>query len=473
MNKYNATLIPDEQKTELSVNDMFDRIINLKLTCVDEQGFTESFVVRSDYELIMPNYGSDPTKPTVPLDGELSPKMQGKYIIRRCSQKPSIKVQYKMVTSNLGIAVDVFINNFFLLTKDGKHLRSFNSEKYKIESVEIAMGYWGQFRVRNRLDEVPTYDEFFKIKAPYGADKLTLTGAIVVTTDKLPPDSMLHIKGYVADVYSNPIDVAEKESASNAINGNPIATSKESLEDIMFKCVTRRYLNLHYFTDGKGSEIPDTKKNIAVSDFVNYKVPISYDKKTGMMFVPEAKQYGVKVYLSEEAKKVKLNPVIDSKGQEKPVSLVFENGWTVGQTIARIASYISGDLNFTYNLNGDVIVYTSLETNDIKKLHDTLEKDKMYDNSTFKKKYDNKLPAVYNINVDAVATINCPFFTFFEPFQYIEFSSRYALTSLVSYFASYDPTIYKFYMINASISFATVDEVNDVQITAIANKGAQ
>lgn len=467
MNSPNATLIPDKDKVNLTPDDMFDRIINLKLTCVDEKGFKESFVIRSDYELIMPNYGSDPTKATVPLDGEMSPRLQGKYIIRRCTQKPSIKVQYKMVTSNLGIAVDVFVNNFFLLTDDGKHLRSFNSAEYRIESVEIAMGYWGQF------SNAPTsYTDYFNIKAEHGADKLTLTGAIIVTTDKLPPDSTLHIKGYVADVYSDPIDVAEGESASDAIKGNPIATSKESLEDIMFKCITRRYLNLHYFTDGEGSKLPDAKKSIAVSDFVSYDVPIAYDKKTGMMGVTEAKKYGVKVYLSDEAKKIKLSPVIDSKGQEKPVSLVFENGWTIGQTIARIASYISGDLNFTYNLNGDVIVYTSLETNNIIGLHDTLEKDKMYDNSVFKKKYDSKLPAVHNINVDAVAVINCPFFTFFEPFQYIEFASRYALTSLVSYFASYDPTIYKFYMINASISFATVDEVNDVQITAIADKGA-
>ena len=68
----------------------------------------------------------------------------------------------------------------------------------------------------------------------------------------------------------------------------------------------------------------------------------------------------------------------------------------------------------------------------------------MYDKTVLrnKKLYDNKLPAVYNINIDSVATIVCPFFTFIEPFQYIEFESRYALTSLVSYFASYSPTIY-------------------------------
>ena len=53
-----------------------------------------------------------------------------------------------------------------MLTKDGNHLRSFNSSKYRIESVEIAMGYWGQFRVGKEAEVgAPSFDEYFKIKA--------------------------------------------------------------------------------------------------------------------------------------------------------------------------------------------------------------------------------------------------------------------------------------------------------------------
>ena len=106
----------------------------------------------------------------------------------------------------------------------------------------------------------------------------------------------------------------------------------------------------------------------------------------------------------------------------------------------------------------------------MKRLYTSFFKEGVYKDTVLVNKalYDNKLPAVYNINVDAVATIVCPFFTFFEPFQYVEFARRYALTSLVSYFASYSPTIYRFLVINALISFATVDEVNEVQITAVA-----
>ena len=103
---------------------------------------------------------------------------------------------------------------------------------------------------------------------------------------------------------------------------------------------------------------------------------------------------------------------------------------------------------------------------------DEYDKQGLYKHTVLANKllYDGKLPAVYNINVDAVATIVCPFFTFIEPFQYVEFASRYALTSNVAYFASYAPTISRFLVISATISFATQEEVNEVQITAVSAK---
>ena len=87
-----------------------------------------------------------------------------------------------------------------------------------------------------------------------------------------------------------------------------------------------------------------------------------------------------------------------------------------------------------------------------------------------KKLYNGRLPAVYNINIDAVATITCPFFTFIQPFQYVEFASRYALTSVVSYYAQYNPTIYRFLVINATLTFATVEDINEMHITAVSAK---
>lgn len=461
--KISAAFITNEEKVNLQAGDLFDRIINLKLSCVNQETEErETFVIRSDYEIIFPE--------TMPVDGSVATYMKNKCIIRRCAHKPSIKVVCKMVSTNTGINAEVFVSNFFMLTKDGKHLRSFNSSQYKIEKVEIAMGYWAQFRVGEEKDsEAPTYDEYFEINAENGADKIILTGAIIVTTDKLPPDSVLRIKGFVADVYSSPVAVSEIDSADTAAS-QPVASSGKGFEEIVYTCITKRYLNLHNVTD---VELKTSKKNIPVSDIKNFPVSVSYDKQTGLLGDTDADKYGVKVYLSKGAKALQIPKLYDSEGNEVENTMYFESGWTIGQTIARISSFMKVDLEFTFNKEGDVLIYLLSEATHPDELYESFKADKLYEKTIFANKslYDNKLPCVYNINIDAIATIVCPFFTFLEPFQYVEFASRYALTSMVSYFASYNPTIYKFLIINATISFATVDNINEVQLTAVASKG--
>lgn len=462
-----AVFITNEQKLNLKAGDMFDKIINLKINCMNKDGQEESFVIRSDYELIYPDSSLN-------IDGDMIPYLRNSCIIRRCSIKPSIKVQCKMVSSNTGINAEVYVTNFFMLTHNGKHLRSFNSSQYKIKSVEIAMGYWGQFRIGEESESLaPSFEDYFNIDAKNGADKITLTGTIVVTTDKLPPDSVLHIKGYVADVYSSPVAVSKITDAEKALS-NPVASSGKGFEEVCYSLITRRYLNKHYFTDGAGSKIKTGKRNVAVSDIEDYDVPVNFDPDTGLLSTTDADKYGVKVYLSNEAKKIAIPKARDEQDNEVEKVLYFEAGWTIGQTIARIITFMEAELDYTFTKKGDVLIYSTSEVTDPKKLNDAFETEGLYEDTVLanKKFYNNRLPAVYNINIDAVATITCPFFTFFEPFQYIEFASRYALTSVVSYFASYSPTIYRFLIINASISFATVDEVNEVQITAVSARDA-
>ena len=361
-----AVLIKDEQKLNLSPEDLFDKIINLKINCYDvNTQLRESFVIRSDYEMIYPEV-NDVINTTI--DGTVIAHFNKKYLIRRCTMKPSIKVKCKMVTSNLGTTVEVFVTNFFMLTKDGKHLRSFNNSQYQIESVEIAMGYWGQFRIGRESDYlVPSYDEFFTIEAKNGADKITIVDAIVVTTDKLPPDSVLHIKGYVGEVYSSPVAVSNVSSIEKAVT-TPVASSSTGIEQIMFDNITRRYLNKHYLTDSIMSK-KISKKNIRVSDIETYGVAVNYDHETGLLFPTDATTYGVKVFLSERAKKIIIPKTRDSDGNYVDKSFYFEAGWTIGQTIARLASFLHADLNYTFNTKGDVLIYLSRESTDVIRLY--------------------------------------------------------------------------------------------------------
>lgn len=459
-------LLPETDLVRLSAKDLFDRIINVKLTCRDKlKNNAEEFVIRSDYEIVRPDSQT-------PIDGTIIPSKKGSYIIRRCSVKPSIKVHTKMVTSDLGTQVDLYLSNFFLLTNDGKHLMSFNADRYVIETVEIAMGYWGQFARDNILSSL-SINDLMKVEAKNGADKLTVTQVTVVTTDKLPPDAVLHIKGFVGAVYSSPVGVSNITTPQMAVT-NATASSDDDLAKILYDNITRCFLNKHYFTEGAGSKLPLPKRYFTVSEKneVYFPAVVAIDPVTGTMLPASADMYGTKVYLSEGAKKIKIPKRYDTKGNEQKISLYFETGFTIGMTLARIGSYLAEELNYTFDNNGDVLVFLPKEGMNPDKLYESFNKDGVYKDNVFSQKsmYNNKLPAVYNINIDAVATIACPFYTFLEPFQIVEFASRYALTSLVSYFAGYNPAVNRFLVINASVSFATVEDMNEVQITAVSQK---
>lgn len=452
MSDVTAQFIDNESKVNLKAGDLFDRIINLKITCskVDTKGNPvgepEVFVIRSDYELVYPNTDFNTNR--------RDKNFNGKFIIRRCTQKPSIKVQCKMVTSNVGTSVGITVSNFIMLTHDGKHLRSFNAQEYVITSIVIVMGYWGQLKgsIDFNVSDEELLKSYFDIKAVNGADSIVISNGkpIVVTTDKLPPDSAIHIKGYVADIYSSPVAITKVTTPVKALE-KPVAKSGTEFEEVLFENVTRRYLN--------GHKIMGLNKKFETTD-------------EGQLLDSDAKEYGVRVFLSKEAKETKLTPIEDSNGGEQPRKVYFEQGWTIGHTLSRIFSYMNADLDYTFSLDGDVIIYVPSEMQDPEQVHKACNEQGMYKETVLAKKqlYDNKLPAVYNINIDAVATIVCPFFTFIQPFQYLEFASRYALNGLVSYYANYAPTVHRFLAINASISFATVDDVNEVQITAVSSK---
>lgn len=457
----NVEFINDQSKIKLQAGDLFDRVINLKFNCEDKSGKKESFVIRSDYEIVYTNadFTSD----------KVSDMTRGRWIIRKCTYKPSIKVQCKMVTANVGTSLNVTISNFFMLTKDGKHLRSFNAEDYTITSVEIVMGYWGQLKDTLNPDSEDALDKYFEIEAINGADKITITEPIVVTTEKLPPDSALRLKGYVGSIYSSPVAVTKVDTTKSALE-KPVAKSGTEFETILYENITRRYIN-NIAVVKKNNEDPEKalRSSVAVSDIDEADIDVKLDKENKLSD-SDAKKIGIKVYLSDEAKKVGIKKIVNSKGEEVVRKVYFEMGWTVGQTVARIMSYMDKELEYTFSLEGDILIYTPTEMQDVEGLTKAFHSQNLYKNTVLAnaKLYNGRLPAVTNINIDAVATIVCPFFTFIQPFQYVEFASRYALTSVVTYFASYKPTIYRFLVINATISFATVDDVNEVHITAVS-----
>lgn len=453
----------DEDK--LNEFSVFDRIINLKLKTkqnpadgVDTNGqpvkVANEFVIRSDYEITYPaSIGGL-------LEGDLS--HYKKYVVKRCDVKPSIKIQYNQVTDGTAIAVDIYINNFYLLTKDGRSLMNFNSKDYSLAEIEIQMGYIGQFNKALGLDHRDvsslTVEDLFKFDtgSDSGIQTLTVGSANYIKTDSVTPDYVLHIQGYVGSTITNAIIPEEKDLKyssllKGAINLNK-SDKREGYDGLFFKYITRRYLNHPSF---------EAKESLPEAD------------KDGFYSEEDATEYGTQVFCSKGVKELKpLQEKKDNDGNviSGSVETVFSMGGvnnTAHSAIERVLEYTDRTLCSMRLMDGNFLVFLSSELED-GKIEELYKDMKAYlDNNMAGKYYNNIIPAVYNVSIDALAVITCPFFAWINPFQELKFASRYVTSTMTAYYAGYAPDIVSFFVTNVQVSFATTEDINEMQITAV------
>ena len=168
--------IRNKSNLQLQAGDLFDRVINLKFITSEQGGdgvekYVDAFVLRSDYELVDTKFVANVANGTVSYS-------QDKKIscIRKCRLKPSVKVQYKQVAGNTMTELDIFVQNFFMLDSEGKTLMSFSNAKGRLASVEIQMGYFGQFAdfFKGNDNGVPTLEQYFDFTVkPEGVQTIT------------------------------------------------------------------------------------------------------------------------------------------------------------------------------------------------------------------------------------------------------------------------------------------------------------
>lgn len=476
-----SALLADKSKCELGALDIFDKVINLKLTVSEKDANgnpvpKSEYVIRSDYEMYFPKLMSSISNRNFDgLTGEPS------CYIRKCIYKPSIKVQYKRVSMSTPVSIDIFINNFYMLDKSGKMIKSFNNESFQLTKVELAMGYFGQFAASMKTDESKPIEiaQLFD----FDADKLKGNGITLITmsdvnyvqTDKLPPDMTVHIHGYVGNLYSDKLqdlsvekglptnyeDIISKETVINykAMNKNKRSTI---LEETFYQAVTRNWVR-------EGSLPKDT--TIKLMNSKNFTV-------AGVLSDADAEKYGVQVYFSDGAKKFaeqydKDKIQKDAEGNEvKPAALKIPSASTAMEKANAVKNtYALENMYITpIPSNGNLLAYMAEEqTTPSKMLKDTLLEGE-YKKGTVELYWKDKLPAVYNITVDALCTIVCPFFFFLNPFQKFYFKSRYALGGLVSYYANFNAAEDEFYALWQTVSFATVEDVNECTIVCTGKK---
>lgn len=477
----NTALLADKSKCALGALDIFDKVINLKLTISEKDAkgnnvMKNEYVIRSDYEMYFPKLMNAVS--TGSFDGLAS---NPTCYIRKCRYKPSIKVHYKRVSMSTPIAIDIFINNFYMLDKSGKMIKSFNNDSFKLTKVELAMGYFGQFAASmggKEVDEVKI-DQLFDFDADKlkgkGITLITMSDVNYVQTDKLPPDMLVHIHGFVGNLYSDKLqdlsvekglptnyeDIISKETVINykTMNKNKRDTI---LEETFYQAVTRNWVR-------EGSLPKDT--TIKLMNSVNFTVSRTLSDA-------DAEKYGVQVYFSDGAKKFaeqydKDKIQKDAEGNEvRPSALKIPKASTAMEKANAVKNTYALE-NFCITpipSNGNLLAYMAEElTTPSKMLKGTLLEG-VYEKDTVELYWKDKLPAVYNITVDALCTIVCPFFFFLNPFQKFYFKTRYALGGLVAYLANFNAAEDEFYALWQTVSFATVEDVNECTIVCTGKK---
>ena len=244
-NELNTGLLSDKDKVSLTENDLYDKVINLKLYVKNKDGTEkDTYVIRSDFELFYPNLMKSVAKNDITSFVE-----EKKCLIRKCQNKPSIKIQYKRVSLNSSIEVDIFVHNFYMLDQAGNIINGFNQTSYPLSRVDISMGYFGQFQALF-ADKLPNNPEDLTTvgfatdnssSVGHGITTITMSGVNYTQMDKLPPDSILHIHGYIGNTLMSKVEPKENSATYDEIVKS---INKNSLSDIDLSCTDLSDANL-------------------------------------------------------------------------------------------------------------------------------------------------------------------------------------------------------------------------------------
>lgn len=336
------------------------------------------------------------------------------------------------------------------MDKDGNTIQTFSNKDNPLIQVEIMMGYFGQFQ-KTFDPKKATMDDYYTLTPSVDLDKIVMRNVEYVTIDKLPPDSTLHIHGYVGNVVEASLDKDNKTNTFAGIEASETTMdlNNKTYKEIFETLITKRFLRQGAINKIAGSKDTDTAKNLILVD--------------GLLNDSDAKLYGIQVKMSKALEKLKVEAKEDGEGGTASNTIRIPAGSTSTQAMNKICSQIDAKLEWKVRNNGNFFVYLNSEDTDIEALSKTATEGIR---NAFTAR-EGVLPAVINVNISAISTIVCPYFGFLEPFQYFYFKTRYALSNLVSYYASIDSRIYSFYALSLSVSFATVDDINEMTIRAV------
>jgi len=417
------TFLKDTGDTRLGQYDLFDRVINIRLDALNKNGTRETIILRSDWEPVHEAWsGADTVR------------------FRKCVHKPSISLKYKQVARSSFVGVNLYVSNFVLFTADGNMLTAFSSDEYSVEQMQVVLGYFGQ-----AADGEPTsWDEFMDITPRAGMDMLVCDTITAVFTSKLPPDLTLQITAACANMLAVPDGQDETLSFDELVSSGALAEVKSG-EGGVLGLIEDSVLAYYNPKEWSGN-------------------PTGYTA-TGLV---ESARY--KVSATERVRKMAFQPLTDASGNS--VMPLFKDAVLPGMTVGQALTYTLDMLGLTdvqFKIVSDrIFFYMRSDLDDPDNAVGAFQD--VYKDSVLETHYDGMLPAVYSIEVNATATIVCPFFAFIGPFQQFKFKNRYAVGSQVSYWLGGGDEYGgkdTFYALSVELSFSTVDEDNEMQLFCI------
>jgi hypothetical protein len=406
---------------------VFDKVINAQFIRRDKTVDGGTFTIRSDYEIA---YNID-----------------GSYSFAKTNIKPELKIHYLQVNNNTAIQVKLFVTNLHIHSETDAVSTAFSSKGNPIEFVKVQLGYFNQFP--NFLDETQrlTDEDYFNLAESKNSDgyKQITCRVLAVYPSKLPPDGITVFDCVVGSFDQSFHSVQGKDDKSVSF------TSSTAIKDFLFETITRRFPRSYILpTDVE----LDTKlaKTVLVDG-----------KKTyfpGPMTVKYAKNNGVLCYLSPKVSEYSFKELGDGA-----VVPAIEQRQDVNAAFHTITNTFFKNLRTFAMPDGNYLLYDASEI-----LDDVAKSD------DFPKSIREvmTIPSIYSITYSGIRTITCPFMTLVNPFQLLEFSSRYNLANLVGYFYTPGEGRDTFFAINCSVTFSTTGDENEMVIASAdaAKEGA-
>jgi len=453
---------------EITADDIFDKIINLKFTRKHERSFT----IRSDYE------------PVFHKNGAVS--------FQRCVQKPDIKVEYKQVAGSTAIEVDIRITNLFI--EDGGKESMDTVTGNPVQWCTIQMGYRAQFPDWTKAKSEDDIKKFYALDNGPGIKRYNQIQVQILTgyAESYPPDKVTYFKGIVGSMETGLRWEQSIDELKRGYGDPEMPKDFSEIESTLFQLVTRRFVRSGV------RHIAVTKRNFTnreaiddiVDDIVNkrfeQRIRIHRDEcintelaanandedeyidlpflENGLMSVENANHFGVICAASETLRRIGGHNILGHELTPEEARAIGEIEFipfnemynTLGGQLAALRQHYAF-LRWYMTMEGNFYFYHEDDT-DADLLTDPYVKQLRAENTL-------PLPAVYDMTLSGTRTIRCPFISFLSPMMTVRFQSRYAISSLAGYF--HPSSTDKFIVITANVSFATVQEDNLMELMCV------